>query len=247
MGSVFGVIGADFMAVASLVTNNHNHQVTEIGERYTSVGRAVMGVSAGYTEADAENGRHFAGASTRADGESRGARTASGLDPSSKSLTREQVATIIIDRGKKMGMSEDEIKSALATGIVESNLQNLDHGDRDSVGVFQQRNFEPWTVNGRSRTNVDDAATSYYEQLRHTSGSPGDRAQQVQRSALPDRYAQELGAASTLYHSLTSAGVTGARPPAPTRALGPRYRSRCSRLRSCWRHCRRCCTPSAPA
>ncbi|MFW0783821.1 type VII secretion target [Gordonia sp. CPCC 206044] len=208
MGAVFGLIGADFMAVASLVTNNHNRQVTAIGERYTKIGRAVAAAANAYTSADADNAGQF-GNGSGATASGAASNLASGLDPASQKLTKEQVAKIIIDRGKKMGMSDDEIKSALATGLVESNLQNLDYGDRDSVGVFQQRNFEPWTSGGRNRMNVDQAATSYYEQLKGTSGAPGDRAQAVQRSAFPDRYNERMAEASSLYSSLaTAAPVT---------------------------------------
>ncbi len=200
MAAVFGLVGADFMAMASLVTNNHNHQVTAVGERYSTVGRAVLGSANSYLTTDEDNGRQFGGAS------SIGALTglSTGIDPTSQNLTREQVAKIIIDRGKKMGMSDDEITSAIATGLVESNLQNLNYGDRDSVGVFQQRTFAPWTSNGRNRMNVDEAATSYYEQLRDTSGTPGDRAQMVQRSAYPLKYAERMSEASDLYTSLAT-------------------------------------------
>ncbi|GAB88803.1 hypothetical protein [Gordonia rhizosphera] len=203
MASVFGLVGADFMAMASLVTNNHNHQVTAIGERYSAVGRAVLGSANTYVTTDEDNGRQFGGAGASSAGALTGLST--GIDPTSQNLTREQVATIIIDRGKKMGMTDDEITSAIATGLVESNLQNLNYGDRDSVGVFQQRNFEPWTTNGRNRLNVDEAATSYYEQLRDTSGRPGDRAQMVQRSAYSMKYAERMSEASDLYTSLATA------------------------------------------
>lgn len=211
MTTVFGLIGADFMAVASLVTATHHRQIGDLGSRYTEIGRAVMSAANSYSSTDAQNAEQYGGVASAAKSTS-GARAdlATGLDPSSQGLTREQVARVIIDRGQKMGMSDDEIKSALATGLVESNLQNINYGDRDSVGVFQQRNFAPWTVNGRNRMNVDEAATSYYEQLRGTSGSPGDRAQAVQRSAFPDRYAERMGEADQLFTSLNSSGPVAA-------------------------------------
>ncbi|MGV9709751.1 hypothetical protein ACWDTI_03710 [Gordonia sp. NPDC003424] len=225
MTTVFGLVGADFMAVASLVTNTHHRQIGDLGKRYAEIGRAVMSAAFGYSETDAQNATQFGSVDAMAKSLG-GASTnlATGLDPASQSLTREQVARIIIDRGHKMGMSDDEIKSAIATGMVESNLQNINFGDRDSVGVFQQRNFAPWTVNGRNRMNVDDAATSYYEQLRGTSGSPGDRAQAVQRSAFPDRYAARMGEATQLFTTLNSTGTVAA--SADTTAPGPDSRVR---------------------
>ncbi|MFW0797748.1 type VII secretion target [Gordonia sp. CPCC 205515] len=211
MTSVFGLIGADFMAVASLVTNTHNRQIGDLGKRYSEIGRAVMSAANSYSDTDSQNAKQLGGVGSAAKSlAGASANLGKGLDPTSNSLTREQVARIIIDRGHKMGMSDDEIKSAIATGIVESNLQNITYGDRDSVGVFQQRDFAPWTVNGRNRTNVDDAATSYYEQLKGTSGSPGDRAQAVQRSAFPDRYAERMGEASQLFSSLNTSGPVAA-------------------------------------
>lgn len=127
------------------------------------------------------------------------------IDASRTDLTQDEVASVIIARGKAMGMSDDEIKSALATGLVESNLKNLDYGDRDSLGAFQQRNSEEWTKGGaRNRMNVDDAVTTYFEQLRNTEGSPGDRAQQVQRSAYPDKYAERMGEADAIFNRLSN-------------------------------------------
>ena len=33
---------------------------------------------------------------------------------------------------------------AIATALQESKLENIDHGDRDSVGLFQQRPSQGW-------------------------------------------------------------------------------------------------------
>ena len=134
-------------------------------------------------------------------------------DPTRTDLTKDEVAQLIIARGRSMGASDEDIKSALAAGIVESDLQNLTWGDRDSVGVFQQRNFAPWTSNGRNRMNVDDAATSYFEQLAGVGpGTPGQRAQAVQRSAFPEKYDQRLAEAEEYF--ARNAGVGGIDAPA---------------------------------
>src|SRR5687768_13648900 len=46
------------------------------------------------------------------------------------------------------------VSIALATAFQESKLRNLDHGDRDSVGLFQQRPSQGW---GTEEQLVDPA------------------------------------------------------------------------------------------
>jgi hypothetical protein len=48
-------------------------------------------------------------------------------------------ASLIASVGRKMGASKRDIQIAIMTAMTESNLRNLDFGDRDSVGLFQQR------------------------------------------------------------------------------------------------------------
>src|SRR5699024_6136964 len=50
----------------------------------------------------------------------------------------------IIAIGRELGVSDHGIAIALATAMVESSLRNLDHGDRDSLGLFQQRPSQGW-------------------------------------------------------------------------------------------------------
>lgn len=210
MVTVFGLIGADFMSVAAQVTDKHHNQVGELGKRLDAVGKAVAGAAKGFTDAEDANAASFGG--QKSSGES--SNLANGLDPTSQNLSKDQVAKIIIARGKKMGMSDDEIKSALATALVESNMQNINYGDRDSIGVFQQRGFDEWTKGGtRNRMSVDDSATSYYEHLKGTTGTPGDRAQQVQRSAFPDKYAERMNEATDYFNRLASSSATPSTTP----------------------------------
>ena len=46
--------------------------------------------------------------------------------------------------GKSLGVSDYGIAIALATAMQESSLINIDYGDRDSVGLFQQRPSQGW-------------------------------------------------------------------------------------------------------
>lgn len=114
----------------------------------------------------------------------------------------------IVKVGREMGMSDQDIQAAIATGLVESELQDLDYGDRDSTGVFQQRPSQGW---GPDSDTVEDDARQFFEKYRETdpSMSPGDRAQAVQRSAFPDKYAERMAEAGDLLaDSLANGGGT---------------------------------------
>lgn len=82
---------------------------------------------------------------------------------------------------------------ALATALRESGLRNLSHGDRDSLGVFQQRPSQGWGTQAQIMTPTY-AANAFYASLVRVPGwqklSVNDAAQAVQRSALPKAYAQ---------------------------------------------------------
>ncbi|AWY06127.1 tape measure protein [Gordonia phage Suzy] len=123
------------------------------------------------------------------------------IDPASDQLTQDQVAQLIIAEGEAAGATEDEIKAALSTALVENNLSNKRGGPDSSTGAFQQQNFGEWTKDGRNRDNVSDASRTFYEQLLQTrgKGTPGQRAQMVQRSAYPDKYDQRMAEASMFY------------------------------------------------
>ena len=66
--------------------------------------------------------------------------------PSIAKLTQEmkQNAEVIYRVGKDLGVSDFGIVIALAAAMQESRLVNIDYGDRDSVGLFQQRTSQGW-------------------------------------------------------------------------------------------------------
>ena len=110
------------------------------------------------------------------------------------SLTAEQSdnAAIIASVGWAYGADESGVTVALATAIQESGLRNLDYGDRDSVGLFQQRTSQGWgTV--EQIMDVRYSATKFYEGLAKVKGWEDLRvteaAQAVQRSGFPEAYA----------------------------------------------------------
>src|SRR3712207_121965 len=93
--------------------------------------------------------------------------------------------------GVRRKMPERAVVVALATALQESKLENLDTGDRDSVGLFQQRPSQGWG----SEEQIQDpryAAEKFYAALKKVKGwkkmRVTDAAQKVQRSAYPNAY-----------------------------------------------------------
>ena len=109
-------------------------------------------------------------------------------------------ASIITDVAMRRGLPEQAVIIALATAEQESKLKNLDYGDADSVGLFQQRPSQGW---GSAEQILDPvySAGKFFDALvkvRNWEGlTVAAAAQAVQRSAFPDAYTswQPLGTA----------------------------------------------------
>lgn len=117
-------------------------------------------------------------------------------------LTKEQRSILreIISGSYKSGLKGRERRkarnSAIATGLVESNLRNLSGGDRDSQGWRQER--KQYYSNP---TNVRAAVGRFYQEYKADApkhGTLGQRAQAVQQSGFPDRYDQVAAEARRL-------------------------------------------------
>ncbi|WP_249416528.1 heavy metal transporter [Streptomyces sp. TS71-3] len=108
--------------------------------------------------------------------------------------------------GTSRGMPERAVVIALATALQESDLHNLDHGDRDSVGLFQQRPSQGW---GTTEKIMDPAyaAGAFYTRLNRVPGYARlpvtVAAQHVQRSGFPEAYARHEPEAALLAAALT--------------------------------------------
>jgi hypothetical protein len=113
----------------------------------------------------------------------------------STALTSEQVANAatIAKVGRDRGLPERAIVIALATAQQESRLRNLNYGDRDSLGLFQQRPSSGWGTPEQVQDPVY-AAGKFYDHLvaipGWDSGRLTDVAQAVQRSGFPEAYQQ---------------------------------------------------------
>ncbi|QOD42852.1 muramidase family protein [Clavibacter zhangzhiyongii] len=113
-------------------------------------------------------------------------------------------ARVIVQVGREAGVSDYGLVIALATAAQESTLRNLDWGDRDSIGLFQQRPSQGWGA-------PDDLNDPVYASRAFFGGAvnpnPGatrglldiagwksmtvtQAAQAVQYSAYPDAYAK---------------------------------------------------------
>ncbi|MFE7773878.1 hypothetical protein ACFU5O_08255 [Streptomyces sp. NPDC057445] len=165
-------------------------------------------------------------------------RSADGSDSGSGSgtsyeLTPEMAgnAATISAVGTTRGMPERAVTIALATALQESALRNIRHGDRDSLGLFQQRPSQGWGTPGQILDPVYSAGM-FYDRLAEVPGYSRlpltEAAQRVQRSGFPQAYAKHEPDASLLAAALTgraSASLTcragqaaGAGDPAKVRA-----------------------------
>ncbi|WP_314410972.1 heavy metal transporter [Streptomyces sp. DSM 40484] len=129
-------------------------------------------------------------------------------DGRSYEFTAEQAvnAATISAVGLNRGMPERAVTIALATALQESALRNLGHGDRDSLGLFQQRPSQGW---GTEREILDPAyaAGEFYEHLDKVPDYAllplTVAAQRVQRSGYPEAYAKHEPDATLLAAALT--------------------------------------------
>lgn len=184
----------------------------------------ILGIAAGSASASCSTGGPQAvdtsavAAQVKAilDGDGKGTVSVPGLDdpaeqiPNAKTIQATGVAMNIPARGQIV---------ALATAVQESGLRNLTYGDRDSLGLFQQRPSQGW---GTANEILDPvhASTMFYEALEKVSDwqslSVTQAAQAVQKSGFPEAYAKWEPLATALQKAieplLSKAGGTSPSP-----------------------------------
>lgn len=134
--------------------------------------------------------------------------SASGGDSVQFVLSPEQAdnAATIAGIGIRLGMPDHAVTVALATALQESGLSNLNGGDRDSAGLFQQRPSQHWGTAEQVRDPVH-ATVAFYQRLRQQPDwqqiSVTEAAQLVQHSATPWAYADWEPEARSLAAALT--------------------------------------------
>lgn len=124
-------------------------------------------------------------------------------DGRSVTLTREQAyfTAIIVGVSVQRQLDPHAATIAMATAYQESGIRNLDHGDRDSIGLFQQRPSQSW---GTQQQIMDPwySANAFYNALLKVpnwqTGDINDTAQAVQKSGHPDAYRKHESNAEVL-------------------------------------------------
>ncbi|SEQ97096.1 hypothetical protein SAMN05421756_107163 [Microlunatus flavus] len=123
------------------------------------------------------------------------------LDPDQAHYT-----SIVVGLSVRRGLAPRAGSIAMATVYQETGIRNLDYGDRDSVGLFQQRPSQGW---GSEKQLMDPyyATTKFYNALERVrdweTRDITKVAQAVQRSAYPDAYRDHEPDARVLASALT--------------------------------------------
>lgn len=118
-------------------------------------------------------------------------------------------AATIMSTGKSLGASKRDLTIALMTAMQESTLRNINFGDRDSLGLFQQRPSMGW---GTPEQIMDPAyaSTKFFKELFKVKDRDSmpltAAAQAVQRSAFPDAYAKWQSMAEAIVNGTTFTG-----------------------------------------
>jgi len=133
--------------------------------------------------------------------------TAVALDPQ-----QAQIAATIAGVAYNRGMPSRAVTVAYATAMQETHLHDPNYGDRDSVGVFQQRPSEGWGPSAKL-INPVYASTRFFQalaQVHNYEKMPVYKAAQaVQHSADGSAYQQYQTLASQLTAAFTGAAPRG--------------------------------------
>ena len=115
-------------------------------------------------------------------------------------------AATIAAIGMRRGLPARAVSIALATAYQESKIRNIDYGDRDSVGLFQQRPSQGWGDPDQLQ-DVHYATNAFYDELVKVDGYENMRiteaAQRVQRSGFPEAYEDHAEDGRALASALT--------------------------------------------
>lgn len=163
--------------------------------RFTTATLVLVGVAGYAVHHVVSGGTQQAGCTVTADG-----RTVK-LEPAQASN-----ASTIAAVASSRGLPERAVTIALATSLQESALRNLDHGDRDSMGLFQQRPSQGWGTAAQIMDPVH-SSNEFFDSLvkiRGYSRLPLTvAAQKVQKSGYPQAYAKHEPDAALLASALT--------------------------------------------
>jgi len=121
-------------------------------------------------------------------------------------LEQAENASLITAIAVQRGLPARAASIALATAFQESKLRNIEHGDRDSVGLFQQRPSQGWGT-AEEILDPEHSINAFYDALENVDGYQDMRiteaAQAVQRSGYPEAYEEHATGARALASALT--------------------------------------------
>ena len=127
-------------------------------------------------------------------------------------LDQAHYASIIAGVSVRRGLPSRAASIAIATAYQETGIRNLDYGDRDSIGLFQQRPSQGW---GTEQQVMDPyhATGRFYDALvkieNWETADINDVAQQVQNSGHPEAYRDHENDARVLASTLTGQSPAG--------------------------------------
>jgi hypothetical protein len=127
-------------------------------------------------------------------------------------LDQAHYASIIVGLSVKRGLPPRAASIALATAYQETGIRNLNYGDRDSVGLFQQRPSQGW---GSAKELLDPyySTGKFYDALVKIddwqNADITEVAQKIQRSSYPDAYRDHEADARVLASVMTGHSPAG--------------------------------------
>ena len=141
-----------------------------------------------------------------------GCQVGTGAQAISMDTGQAAVAATIAAVAARHRLPRQAVTIAYAAALQETKMQNLGYGDRDSVGVFQQRPSQGWGTTSQLEDPVY-AATKFFAALVRVPGyakMPVDQAaQDVQHSADGTAYGQWAPLAAALAGYFTGAPPHG--------------------------------------
>ena len=115
-------------------------------------------------------------------------------------------AALVAGVGRARALPPRAVTVALATAVQESKLRNVSYGDRDSLGIFQQRPSQGWGTVEEVQDPLH-ATNAFYDRLVAVPGyqdlAVTAAAQEVQRSGFPEAYGDHEGEARAWASALT--------------------------------------------
>jgi hypothetical protein len=127
-------------------------------------------------------------------------------------LDQAHYTSIITGLSVRRGLPARAASIAMATVYQETGIRNLDYGDRDSVGLYQQRPSMDW---GTVKQIMDPyySTGKFYDALVKIkgwrTGDINDVAQQIQRSGFPEAYRDHEADARVLASVFTGNSPAG--------------------------------------